>query len=126
MLRVKWRRRLFNLAAAVALLLCVATCLLWVRSYLRFDRVSVRTDGGRFVGAYSASGRVELNTTDGWPQAWPLRWNVGREGEFQRRRVGKRDVDIKVGPDLSSQVQADMYPLIFATLDATKVAHWER
>src|SRR5437773_6355267 len=30
------RRRLFNLAAAVSLVLCVATCVLWVSSYAGF------------------------------------------------------------------------------------------
>ena len=33
------RRRLFNLAAAVSLALCVATAALWVRSYWRRDSV---------------------------------------------------------------------------------------
>jgi len=33
-------RRLFNLAAVVSLLLCVATCVLWVRSYFIADILS--------------------------------------------------------------------------------------
>ena len=33
------RRRLFNLVAAVSLVLCVATVALWVRSYWRSDLV---------------------------------------------------------------------------------------
>ena len=33
------RHRLFNLAAAVSLVLCVATVALWVRSYFRWDEV---------------------------------------------------------------------------------------
>jgi hypothetical protein len=33
------RRRLFNLAAGVSLVLCVATVVLWVRSYWREDTV---------------------------------------------------------------------------------------
>ena len=33
------RRRLFNFFSAASLLLCVAVCVLWVRSYRRFDDV---------------------------------------------------------------------------------------
>ena len=33
------RRRLFNLVAAVSLVLCVATVALWVRSYWRSDLI---------------------------------------------------------------------------------------
>jgi hypothetical protein len=33
------KRRLLNLLTAVSLILCVAACVLWVRSYLRFDDV---------------------------------------------------------------------------------------
>ena len=36
------RRRLFNLVAALSLLLCVAACVLWVRGYFRGDRVGYR------------------------------------------------------------------------------------
>jgi hypothetical protein len=34
------KRRLFNLAAAVSLVLCVATVVLWVKSYWQFTRAS--------------------------------------------------------------------------------------
>ena len=52
------RRRLLTLCSALSLLLCVAVCVLWVRSYGRADRVSrvvnrdrhtVRSDGGRLT-----------------------------------------------------------------------------
>jgi hypothetical protein len=33
----RWRGRFFNFSAAVSLLLCVALCILWVRSYWRWD-----------------------------------------------------------------------------------------
>ena len=39
------KRRLFNLAAVVSLLLCVATLALWVRSYWRRDSVLVSLQG---------------------------------------------------------------------------------
>jgi hypothetical protein len=34
------RRKLFNLAAAVSLVLCVAVCVLWVRSYFAQDTIA--------------------------------------------------------------------------------------
>ena len=37
------RRRLFTLCSAVSLLLCVAACVLWVRSYFRRDVVGLTT-----------------------------------------------------------------------------------
>jgi hypothetical protein len=36
------KRRLFNLAVAVSLLLCIATVVLWVRSYGKLDSVRNR------------------------------------------------------------------------------------
>ena len=38
------KRRLFNLAAAVSLVLCVATAALWVRSYFASDRIIWRNE----------------------------------------------------------------------------------
>jgi hypothetical protein len=34
-------RRLFTLVSAVSLLLCVATCVLWVRSYWAGDKLTL-------------------------------------------------------------------------------------
>jgi len=50
------RRRLFNFAAAVSLVLCVAACVLWVRSYWRqnFSRSFGRA--GRPLRADKGSG----------------------------------------------------------------------
>ncbi len=52
-------RRLFNLAAALSLLLCVAVCVLWARSYGLTDQIVWnRADGVRSIGSYG--GRVVL------------------------------------------------------------------
>ena len=39
------RRRLFTLLSALSLLLCIAVCVLWVRSYRTVDMLHVRTAG---------------------------------------------------------------------------------
>ena len=44
------RRRLLKLASAISLLLCFATVVLWVRSYLRVDEVT------RFMSRYGEAG----------------------------------------------------------------------
>jgi hypothetical protein len=56
------KRRLFNLAAAVSLLLCVATMVLWVRSYWRPDlllRDRRDLDGSRRFGVRSSFGELD-------------------------------------------------------------------
>ena len=53
------RRKLFNLAAALSLLLCVAVCVLWARGYGLTDQIVWnRADGVRSIG--SSRGRVVL------------------------------------------------------------------
>jgi hypothetical protein len=61
------RGRLFNLAAALSLLLCVAVCVLWVRSYLVSETVEhdnglrayeVRTGRGSISFAYIVCNRL--------------------------------------------------------------------
>jgi hypothetical protein len=49
------RRRLFNLAAAVSLVLCVATAVLWVRSYWVFDAL---THGSATMGPFTRDDRA--------------------------------------------------------------------
>jgi hypothetical protein len=41
------RRKLFTLAAGVSAMLCVASCVLWVRSFGRSDYYSARSSGSR-------------------------------------------------------------------------------
>jgi hypothetical protein len=82
------RQRLFNLAAAVSLVLCVATAALWVRSYQAYDRVRWGTKRDSWI-ASSARGELALSHVTGshvedpglnyrnaWPDAspWPDGW----------------------------------------------------
>jgi predicted Zn-ribbon and HTH transcriptional regulator len=41
------RRRLFTLSSAVSLLLCAAVCVMWVRSYFRYDTAALGTGTNR-------------------------------------------------------------------------------
>src|SRR4051794_30898317 len=54
------KRRLFNLLAAVSLVLCVMTAALWARSYWGAEGICTR-----FSGAYVEKGRVFL-----FQQSW--------------------------------------------------------
>ena len=59
------RRRLFNLVAAVSLVLCVATVALWVRSYWRSDLIK----GSRWdYNASSISKQVDERTWSTLPR----------------------------------------------------------
>jgi hypothetical protein len=55
------KRRYFKLAAAVSLLLFVATVLLWVRSYWSSDAITYGNASGKY-GIQSASGSIVLVT----------------------------------------------------------------
>jgi hypothetical protein len=54
------RRRLFTLASAMSLLLCVATVVLWARSYSRIDAVQGSLGHERVFAAYSDVGEIDL------------------------------------------------------------------
>jgi hypothetical protein len=87
------RRRLFALLSALSLLLCVATCVLWVRSYLGSDYVSLTTGFDNTYPAFSqrywikeytveaASGRVRIQSRrlrSEYPPSqstWHLSWS---------------------------------------------------
>jgi hypothetical protein len=60
------RRRLFTLLSPLSLLLCVGTCVLWIRSYWRADCVS-HSDRhtSRVYWLYASRGRVWLGEEDG-------------------------------------------------------------
>lgn len=67
------RRRLFNFAAAVSLLLCLATVVLWVRSYWRLDDVSLRWHSDYF-GITSTDGTLGLYLARSWPIGDHFAW----------------------------------------------------
>jgi hypothetical protein len=83
------RRWLFNLAAAVSLVVCVATLALWVRSYWVADQVFARTEGvpdGRAARSFwrvsSASGRLLIYHVAGASSdpAWVNQKGVNERG----------------------------------------------
>jgi hypothetical protein len=73
------RRRLFTLASAVSLLLCVATAVLWVRSYFYCDEVEW-FHGYQLLGAGSNLGKLSiLWDTVNFPY-WRVTWYVRDPG----------------------------------------------
>ncbi len=73
-------RHLFTLCSAVSLLLCVAVCVLWVRSYWAEDVIVYAWDGGT-VGVVSLRGcvgwgfeRSNASRGDGWSRLGDVRW----------------------------------------------------
>ena len=61
------RRRLFTLLAALSLLLCVATIVLWVRSYPERDSLVHRGaagEGTRIASLFSDNGRVRFQVLE--------------------------------------------------------------
>jgi hypothetical protein len=69
-------RRLLNLLTLLSLLLCVAVCVLWVRSYFRRDEVSAARAGGTLWRAFSGRGRLQVLASGPWPLRQPLRWRT--------------------------------------------------
>ncbi|HEV2293654.1 MAG TPA: hypothetical protein VGR35_07350 [Tepidisphaeraceae bacterium] len=56
-----------TLSAVVSLLLCVAACVLWVRSYWLWEGVAYQTTSGRLCTVTSRLGALSFDVTDGWP-----------------------------------------------------------
>ena len=54
------KRRMFNLAAATSLVLCLATAVLWVRSYYVRDIINLGRSGGNSHTIQSILGRLHL------------------------------------------------------------------
>ena len=52
-------RRLFTLLSAISLVLCVATCVLWVRSYWRWEYLRFRPSLQQGFSAISSDGAVQ-------------------------------------------------------------------
>jgi hypothetical protein len=86
-------RRLFTIASAVSLVLCVATCVLWVRSYSRYEGVaaypSARGDGYMlcaYRGRLYASVVPEAGAGDLWFAATSDPYEPGQSFAFDRGR----------------------------------------
>jgi hypothetical protein len=103
--------RLSRFASAVSLVLCVATCAAWVRSYWRWDQVDVAREWfeskrwtDRPVWVWSGRGGFNL----GWTSVNTVEANV-EWGEFPNR-VGKWHFEHHASkepswPDLSDEVE---------------------
>ncbi len=70
------RRRLFNIASALSLLLCVAMAALWVRSTTTSDIISFTTGGNRMLAFRTVPGWLSIETFTPWQPAESLRWDV--------------------------------------------------
>ena len=71
-------RRIFTLTSALSLLLCVATVMLWVRSYLRQDIVRYTTATSDW-SLRSDSGRTWIEGKE-YPAAYPPGWRIEEDG----------------------------------------------
>jgi hypothetical protein len=69
------KRRLFNVVAEVSLLLCVAAAALWVRSWFRYDSITLKV-GTEFLECASLHGQtmIALDTWLPYPAQW---WRSG-------------------------------------------------
>jgi hypothetical protein len=68
------KRRLLNLLTALSLLLCVAVCVLWVRSDSTSDGVLGTSSDGELWWVICRRGRVGVLRIGPWPYAVPVRW----------------------------------------------------
>src|SRR4051794_17591328 len=57
------KRRLLNTLAAMSLLLCVASLLLWCRACRYRDRLQIHTAGGIYVSVCSMGGQLRLESS---------------------------------------------------------------
>ena len=75
-------RIVFALCTAASLLVCVAACVFWARSYRRSDGASVTTAAGASYVASTAPGRLELKCLTPLPadlrpaRAWAGAWST--------------------------------------------------
>lgn len=71
-------RRFFRWAvnglAVASLLLCVATCVLWVRSYSLIDIVVTKTHDGCLWFIHSSGGRILFERVPEWPDEGANWW----------------------------------------------------
>jgi hypothetical protein len=68
------KRRLFNFAAALSMLLCVATVVLWVRSYRVHDAVAWAEAGALYHTLDSGWGRIAWKRAEPCPYDLPAQW----------------------------------------------------
>jgi hypothetical protein len=111
-------RHLFTLCSAVSLLLCVAACVLWVRSYFATDMLTLHSEsvsGGTYRQVYRLvdSGRGMLLVHRGVIQAAPVDPPPG----YTPTSASRRDAEFPVNP-------VDRWALSRATSPAGQVVHF--
>ena len=101
------KRRLVTLAAAASLLLCVATTVLWVRSFIRSDAVLYFANARRAWAIQSARGHLDFtNWTSDEPQQVPgfgapgFQYKSGSAANYATAEDWGRGLD--PSPDLGS------------------------
>jgi hypothetical protein len=73
----RFRRRLFNWFAAVSLVLCMASIILWVRSFSCVDQIISGTGPWRWL-IKLGRGTLQIGQSRANPSAPPLRWTWER------------------------------------------------
>jgi hypothetical protein len=68
------KRHLLNLLTALSLLLCVAVCVLWARSFATSDGLLGTSSDGTLRWAICRRGRIGVLSIGPWPYAVPARW----------------------------------------------------
>ena len=69
-------RRGFTILSALSLMLCVATCVLWKRSYRVQDEPTFAWPGHMFLQLTSRHGELSLDAAENWPEDC-RRWYTG-------------------------------------------------
>ena len=109
-------RRLFTLCSAVSLVLAVAVCALWLRSYRHFDAASA----GRY-GVSSITGTIQV-----WQQEWDDA-DPGTDAWPSVRSERLRDSAVPAGSDFDSVLDAilyDMHVRPFPSLSVRREWEW--
>jgi hypothetical protein len=85
------RRRLFTILSALSLVLCLATCVLWVRSYRAYDGISRDVNiTGPSTGILSISGRlIVYHFASDYPNPPKAKWEIGPADPVQMPDLAK-------------------------------------
>ena len=87
----RMKHRPFTILAAFALLLCVAVCVLWVRSYWRTDTIRFHSAGGTFYVAGSSEGVLVAGWADAGLAPRAPRWTHSSHAAGTRWRPSRYD-----------------------------------
>ncbi|HEY7087300.1 MAG TPA: hypothetical protein VH518_04375 [Tepidisphaeraceae bacterium] len=77
------RRKLFNLAVVLSLLLFLATTVLWLRGHFVQDVISFTRGQDRFIRLHMKENGLVIASISPWPRREPLTWRwdwTGRQG----------------------------------------------